>query len=129
MGLEQEPQAGLRPHGAPAARRSGLDSGSAAMISQPASVFIIVFTAINIVACLWLMWWTSRTRVSVSDVSEDGAGKTGHVWDGDLEELNNPLPRWWLGLFIITVVFGAAYLLFYPGMGNFAGASKWSSVG
>jgi len=103
------------------------------MIRQPASVFIIVFTAINIVACLWLMWWTARTRVPVADTSDrksaEGAGKTGHVWDGDLEELNNPLPRWWLGLFIITVIFGAAYLTFYPGMGNFSGTSKWSSVG
>jgi cytochrome c oxidase cbb3-type subunit III len=101
------------------------------MISQPASVFIIVFTAINIVACLWLMWWTARTRVAGAEgeKSSEGAGKTGHVWDGDLEEMNNPLPRWWLGLFIITIVFGAAYLTFYPGMGNFAGTSKWSSVG
>ncbi len=104
------------------------------MISQPASVFIIVFTAINIVACLWLMWWTARTRVAATaDASkpsgDDGNGKTGHVWDGDLEEYNNPLPRWWLGLFIGTVIFGAAYLVFYPGMGNFAGTSKWSSVG
>lgn len=102
------------------------------MISQSASVFIMVFTAINIVACLWLMWWTARTRVATTAAeaySDDGAGKTGHVWDGDLEELNNPLPRWWLGLFIITIVFGAGYLVFYPGMGNFAGTSKWSSVG
>src|SRR4051812_9451849 len=99
------------------------------MISHPASVFIIVFTAINIVACLWLMWWTARTRVPGADISataDDGAGKTGHVWDGDLEELNNPLPRWWLGLFIITVLFGAGYLVFYPGMGNFSGTSNWS---
>ncbi|WP_129775268.1 cytochrome-c oxidase, cbb3-type subunit III [Peristeroidobacter soli] len=101
------------------------------MISQPASLFIVVFTAINIVACLWLMWWTARTRVAPSshEQSAESAGKTGHVWDGDLEELNNPLPRWWLGLFIITIVFGAGYLTFYPGMGNFAGTSKWSSVG
>lgn len=102
------------------------------MIRQPASVFIIVFTAINIVACLWLMWWTARTRVPAADSSDqksaEGSGTTGHVWDGDLEELNNPLPRWWLGLFIITVIFGAAYLTYYPGMGNFAGTSKWSSV-
>ena len=99
------------------------------MISQPASLFIIVFTAINVVACLWLMWWTARTRVAATATMEDRAGKTGHVWDGDLEELNNPLPRWWLGLFIITIVFGAAYLTFYPGLGNFAGTSKWSSAG
>jgi len=102
------------------------------MISQPASVFIIVFTAINIAACLWLMWWTARTRVpgQASGASnEDGVGNTGHVWDGDLEELNNPLPRWWLGLFIITVLFGAAYLIIYPGMGNYGGTGQWSSVG
>jgi cytochrome c oxidase cbb3-type subunit 3 len=101
------------------------------MISQPASVFIIVFTVINIVACLWLMWWTARTRVSKpsAPANDDGSGTTGHVWDGDLEELNNPLPRWWLGLFVITVIFGAAYLVFFPGLGNFAGTSKWSSVG
>jgi cytochrome c oxidase cbb3-type subunit 3 len=102
------------------------------MIRQPASVFIIVFTAINIVACLWLMWWTARTRVPAANPSDqnaaEGSGATGHVWDGDLQELNNPLPRWWLGLFIITIVFGAGYLTFYPGMGNFAGTSKWSSV-
>ncbi len=99
------------------------------MISQPASIFIIVFTVINIVACLWLMWWTARTRVPGTAPEQQSAGTTGHVWDGDLEELNNPLPRWWLGLFIITVVFGAAYLVFFPGLGNFAGTSKWSSVG
>lgn len=103
------------------------------MISQPASIFIVVFTAINIVACLWLMWWTAHTRVAAAETSgeksAEDAATTGHVWDGDLQELNNPLPRWWLGLFIITVIFGAGYLTFYPGMGNFAGTSKWSSVG
>src|SRR5512145_1625649 len=99
------------------------------MLSQPASVFIIVFTAINILACLWLMWWTARVRPGSGsgapavggEQSSSAAGapvaKTGHVWDGDLEEFNNPLPRWWLGLFILTVLFGAAYLIFYPGLG------------
>jgi cytochrome c oxidase cbb3-type subunit 3 len=91
-------------------------------MTQPASVFVIVFTAINVLACLWLMWWTSRSRDSLV------AGKTGHVWDGDLEEYNNPLPRWWLGLFILTVVFGAAYLVFYPGLGNFSGLGNWTSI-
>lgn len=98
------------------------------MISQPASVFIIVFTVINIIACLWLMWWTARTRNPSTAHTQNGVETTGHVWDGDLEELNNPLPRWWLGLFIITVIFGAAYLAFFPGLGNFTGTSKWSSV-
>ena len=48
---------------------------------------------------------------------------TGHVWDEDIRELNNPLPRWWLWLFIITVVFGVVYLALYPGLGTFKGTS------
>lgn len=106
------------------------------MMTHPASVFVIVFTAINIGACLWLMWWTARENAAASGAARPPAAagtgqvtKTGHVWDGDLEECNNPLPRWWLWLFIITVVFGAAYLIFYPGLGNFSGTARWSSVG
>ena len=53
----------------------------------------------------------------------------GHVWDGDLREMNNPLPRWWVGLFIITVVFSLVYLAFYPGLGTYAGKFGWSAHG
>jgi cytochrome c oxidase cbb3-type subunit III len=101
-------------------------------MSQHVSLFIIVFTIINVLACLWLLWWTARARSShtpAQDASDNSVERTGHVWDGDLEEFNNPLPRWWLGLFVLTVLFGAAYLYFFPGLGNFSGASKWSSVG
>jgi cytochrome c oxidase cbb3-type subunit 3 len=52
---------------------------------------------------------------------------TGHVWDGDLTELNNPLPRWWLGLFYITIAFGGFYLLLYPGLGTYSGLLDWTS--
>ena len=51
------------------------------------------------------------------------------VWDENLEELNNPLPRWWLNMFYITLVFGIGYLALYPGLGSFAGVLKWSEVG
>lgn len=99
------------------------------MMTHPASVFVIVFTAINIGACLWLMWWNTRINAASAAGAPTAGNKTGHVWDGDLEECNNPLPRWWLWLFIITVVFGAVYLILYPGLGNFSGASRWSSIG
>ena len=39
---------------------------------------------------------------------------TGHAWDGDLQEYNNPLPRWWLWCFYGTVVFSLLYWLLYP---------------
>lgn len=53
---------------------------------------------------------------------------TGHVWDENLQELNTPLPRWWLIMFYITIVYGAVYLVLYPGLGAFKGFLGWSQV-
>lgn len=89
------------------------------------SGWIIVLTVGNILACIWLVWWTMRKR---KDESASG-DVTGHTWDGDLQEYNNPLPRWWLWLFYITLVFGVAYLALYPGLGTFAGVLGWSEKG
>ena len=52
-----------------------------------------------------------------------------HTWDGDLQDLNNPLPRWWLGLFYGTLVFALVYLALWPGLGNFPGLLKWTQLG
>jgi len=53
----------------------------------------------------------------------------GHVWDETLEEYNNPMPKWWSWLFVITIVFAFVYLALYPGLGNFPGVLGWTSVG
>jgi cytochrome c oxidase cbb3-type subunit 3 len=102
------------------------------IMTSGASLFIIIFTILNILACGWLMWWTARDRSvppAQPAATESGTReKTGHVWDGDLEEYNNPLPRWWLGLFIITILFALAYLIVFPGLGNFGGVRGWSQV-
>ena len=87
------------------------------------SIYIAAATILSLVACLVLLLIASRRRVMADD------NTTGHVWDEDLRELNNPLPRWWMGLFVITVVFSAVYLVFYPGLGSHAGSLKWSSAG
>lgn len=87
------------------------------------SWFIIVVTVGGLVFCVWLLLASSKTTNMSSD------GTTGHVWDEDLREMNNPLPRWWLGLFVITVVFAAVYLTFYPGLGDKPGMLKWSQEG
>ncbi|MRH78943.1 cytochrome-c oxidase, cbb3-type subunit III [Spiribacter sp. C176] len=89
------------------------------------SLFIIVLTLGNIFACWWLIRWTAKPRAGEAAAHET----TGHVWDGDLTEYNNPMPRWWLWLFYITIVFGLAYLLFFPGLGNFKGLLGWSQYG
>lgn len=87
------------------------------------SVFVAVAAVLSMLACLVLLAVAARRRVMAGD------NTTGHTWDGDLTELNNPLPRWWMWLFIITVVFGAAYLALYPGAGSHAGLLGWSSAG
>jgi cytochrome c oxidase cbb3-type subunit 3 len=46
--------------------------------------------------------------------SQGGVPTTGHSWDGDIRELTNPLPRWWVWAFYITAIFTVVYWLFYP---------------
>ena len=91
-------------------------------MSQGWTLYISIFTIVNILACLWLLWWTAKNRSTKAEDQD-----TGHVWDGDLRELNRPLPKWWLNLFYITIVFSLAYLVLYPGLGSFAGTKKWTS--
>ncbi|MDY6941679.1 MAG: cytochrome-c oxidase, cbb3-type subunit III [Pseudomonadota bacterium] len=88
------------------------------------SAFIIVLTLANILACWWLIRWTSKREPG--ETAETST--TGHVWDGDLTEYNNPLPRWWLYMFHLSIVFGLAYLVFYPGLGHFSGLLGWTQV-
>ena len=94
-------------------------------MSPGISAFIIILTTLNIVGAVWLML-SMRKR----DADEPGpsAETTGHVWDGDLGEYNNPLPRWWLWLFFISVAFGIGYLALYPGLGSYQGQLGWTSA-
>ena len=85
--------------------------------------FVIIIVMINILGCWWLLHWTK----GVGDEKEgQPAEDSGHVWDDTIHELNTPLPRWWLHLFNITIVFALIYLAFYPGLGNFAGKLGWT---
>ena len=89
------------------------------------SVFIMVITALGIVACFWLTRSLSKGR----SVPGEKVGTTGHKWDDTLEEYNNPLPRWWIYLFYITIVFAIVYLALYPGFGSNQGSFGWTQVG
>ena len=88
------------------------------------SFYVTGISLVGIGACLLLLWFSGRAKAMTANDNT-----TGHVWDGDLREMNNPLPRWWVWLFIITVVFALGYLVMYPGLGNYGGTFGWSAVG
>ncbi len=94
------------------------------MMSTAWNWFVIIVTLANIFACWWLIVWATKNKANNSKEGD----VTGHVWDGDLQELNNPLPRWWLYLFYFTIVFSLGYLALYPGLGNFKGFLNWTEI-
>ncbi|MFU8816644.1 MAG: cbb3-type cytochrome c oxidase N-terminal domain-containing protein, partial [Pseudomonadales bacterium] len=81
--------------------------------------FIIIGTLGSLAFFLALLFGNRKTS---------GEGTTGHDFDG-IEEYDNPLPMWWVWMFVLSIVFSLAYLAYYPGLGNFAGLSSWSSQG
>jgi len=90
--------------------------------------YIALITLVSVVGCGVFLWSQSKRRVKVG--SGPDPDTTGHVWDGDLQEFHNPLPRWWMWLFYITVVFSIVYLILYPGLGTqFRGLLNWTSSG
>ena len=88
------------------------------------SMYVAVAVIVSVLACAVLLWISGTTKVSPA-----ADNTTGHVWDGDLREMNNPLPKWWVYLFIITVVFAFVYGALYPTFGSYKGQLGWSSQG
>ncbi len=93
-------------------------------MSTAMSIYVMALVLINVIGCLWLLSLTTKKRPN-----DPAADSTTHLWDGDLEELNNPLPKWWLNLFYITIVFAVIYLILYPGFGNLPGVLGWTQTG
>ena len=88
-------------------------------------LYIGVITVVSIVACaVFLKVQSVRTTPAAGGEVET----SGHTWDGDLTEYNNPLPRWWAWLFYLTIAFGLAYLVLYPGLGSHPGVLGWTQL-
>ncbi len=86
------------------------------------SWFIIAGTIVSLIACFWLVAYANKQRASDAEIAESES----HVWDENIRELNNPLPMWWLWLFVGTIIWSGAYLIYYPGLGGFGGVGDWS---
>lgn len=87
-------------------------------------VYITLISLVSIIACAVFLKSQSIKRVTQGDTTET----SGHIWDEDLQEYNNPLPRWWAWLFYLTIAFGLVYLALYPGLGSYAGMLGWTQV-
>ncbi|EPE37592.1 cbb3-type cytochrome c oxidase subunit [Candidatus Photodesmus katoptron] len=85
------------------------------------SFWIFSITISTLLACTTLLFWCLKNKVGIEDGKD-----MGHEYDG-IRELNNPLPRWWVYLFISALIFSIIYLILYPGLGNFQGILKWKS--
>ena len=90
------------------------------------NIYIVVLSLLGIIGCGVLLYSQSKVKVAAGAPAD---GTTGHVWDEDLKELNTPMPRWWMWLFYITIIFALAYLFLYPGLGAYAGKLGWKSSG
>jgi cytochrome c oxidase cbb3-type subunit 3 len=88
-------------------------------MSSAFSWFVIVGTLASLVAYFLVLYLNKN-------VSSPGQ-TTGHSYDG-IEEYDNPLPAWWYWWFILTIVFGLGYLIYYPGLGNFPGIGQWTQI-
>jgi len=86
--------------------------------------YIFIIVAGSIIWLFYLLMTQNKDKNSSTEIKP-----TGHKWDEDLEELNTPLPRWWLQLFYATNIFAVGYLILYPGIAIFDGVLNWSSVG
>jgi len=86
--------------------------------------YIFIIVAGSIIWLFYLLMTQNKDKNSSTEIKP-----TGHKWDEDLEELNTPLPRWWLQLFYATNIFAVGYLILYPGIAIFDGVLGWSSVG
>ena len=86
--------------------------------------YVVAGTVLFIIWCIWLVSWSAKQGPQ-GKADED---LVGHKWDGDLEEWNNPAPKWWLYLYFITILWSVGYMIAFPGLGNFEGMLGWSQA-
>lgn len=88
------------------------------------SIWVATISLVGVLGCGVFLWATSRAQISTTTTET-----TGHAWDEDLMEYDNPMPKWWMMLFYITIVFALVYFYLYPALGKYQGSAGWSSTG
>lgn len=88
------------------------------------SIWVSVIILGTIFGSAWLLLKVRSTEPHKEETEET----VGHAFDG-IEELDNPMPKWWVIMFIATCIWGFVYALAYPTLGNYQGFLGWSSTG
>lgn len=86
------------------------------------NIYIAAIIVISFIGLVWLLFSQNKVKKN----KNEQADITGHEWDG-IVEYNNPLPKWWFWLFVLTIIYGIGYLVVYPGFGEYKGAWGWTS--
>jgi cytochrome c oxidase cbb3-type subunit III len=102
-----------------------IDYAASDFVSEYWHYYIAALSILGIIFALWVLKSQTTAKLAQGEKAE----VLHHAWDGDLQELNNPLPRWWMWLFYGLTFFGIVYLALYPGLGKFGGILNWSSAG
>jgi cytochrome c oxidase cbb3-type subunit III len=106
------------------------DVGASGFTSAFWDYYVAIITIVSVLGCAVFLWSQSRRTVKAHVNAKGEIETTGHVWDGDLQEYHNPMPRWWIWLFYLTVLFSVIYLILYPGLGTqWQGVLKWTQSG
>ena len=71
-------------------------------------IFVGAISVGTVIGCYLLLRWCLQNKTGVTE-----GESMGHTFDG-IEEINNPLPRWWTIMFYITMVWGLIYFLVFP---------------
>jgi cytochrome c oxidase cbb3-type subunit III len=88
------------------------------------SFWVSIISLGSIFGSLWLIYITRKSQTTDTETEKT----MGHTFDG-IEEYDNPLPKWWMYMFVGTCIFGLAYYALYPGLGNYKGLLGWTQVG
>ncbi len=92
------------------------------------SMFWTIWISVITLGSIFGFWWLLEANKKGTKTEGVDTPTTGHAYDG-IEEYDNPLPRWWYYLFIITMVFALGYLALYPGLGSYKGLLGWTQEG
>lgn len=87
------------------------------------SYYIAGIAVAGIIFCLWLLYTQRAWLKKEVDVVD-----TGHVWDGNITELNTAVPRWWTVMYLGLCAIAVGYLILYPGLGSYKGTLKYTTA-